>query len=311
WGITNITFIDDGRVSYSNPPRQSLYNIIDCDNKDLGKAHLAAKALNRIYPHVNSKGINIRIPEPDHPIMEQGVKKMNEKLDIEKMKTLLSKIESVFEEHDVVFLLTDSRESRWLPTLLCESKNKLAICSAIGAESFLVMRHSYIGPNVSISDDLNISSDYLGCYFCSDISCPSNSQINKTMDLKCSVTRPGISMMAAAHSVELLISLIQHPRGFCASAPISYKDIDAETERSFGIVPHQIRYFQSSYTTMLSTIPKFKRCSACSIHILEEFEKRGYDFVIDVCNNSNTLAKVSKILELVISMEPPIDMLHF
>jgi len=50
-------------------------------------------------------------------------------------------LEELIIEHDVVFLLLDSREARWLPTVLAGIHNKICLTMAVGFDTFLVMRH--------------------------------------------------------------------------------------------------------------------------------------------------------------------------
>lgn len=53
---------------------------------------------------------------PGHTVGESFIQKT-----IESIQTL----EQLIEQHDAIFLLTDSRESRWLPTLLGACHNKV------------------------------------------------------------------------------------------------------------------------------------------------------------------------------------------
>ena len=58
WGVRNITLLDYGRISYSNPVRQSLFEFGDSLNGGKPKAETAAEALRKIFPGVVSKILN-------------------------------------------------------------------------------------------------------------------------------------------------------------------------------------------------------------------------------------------------------------
>ncbi|XP_047974492.1 ubiquitin-like modifier-activating enzyme atg7 isoform X2 [Salvia hispanica] len=217
WGVRKITFVDSGRVSMSNPLRQSLYTLDDCLNGGEFKAIAAAKSLSRIYPAVETQSVVMAIPMPGHPVLSQ-----DENSVLEDCKQLHNLIDS----HDVIFLLTDTRESRWLPTLLSAKTNKIAITAALGFDSFLVMRHG-AGPFSSSHEikteavnDLSAEiatislegenrGQRLGCYFCNDVVAPVDSTSNRTLDQQCTVTRPGLAPIASSLAVELLVGYQQ------------------------------------------------------------------------------------------------------
>ena len=48
--MKNITFVDNGKVSYSNPVRQSLFNFEHCLDGGQLKAQAAATMLEKIFP---------------------------------------------------------------------------------------------------------------------------------------------------------------------------------------------------------------------------------------------------------------------
>jgi ubiquitin-like modifier-activating enzyme ATG7 len=54
WGVRHITLVDNGRVSYSNPVRQSLFTFRDSLNGGRPKSEAAADALKAIFPGVVS-----------------------------------------------------------------------------------------------------------------------------------------------------------------------------------------------------------------------------------------------------------------
>lgn len=133
WGVQNISFADNGRVAYSNPVRQSLFNFEDCKGGGRFKAEAAASTLGAIYPGVKSHGHILTIPMPGHPLATDA--------EVAAAKRDTKTLEDLVSSHDVVFVLTDSRESRWLPTLLSAKYDKICINAALGLDSFLVVRH--------------------------------------------------------------------------------------------------------------------------------------------------------------------------
>lgn len=279
WGVRSITFVDSGRVSYSNPVRQPLYTFEDCKDGGRDKAECAAEALKTIYPSVESQGVKLEIAMAGHGVYDE-----------ETQQKEYEKLVELIKEHDVVFLLMDSREARWLPTVMCAGLGKLVLNVALGFDSFVVMRHGLIEPDSG-------TVPHLGCYFCNDIVAPLDSTTNRTLDQMCTVTRPGVAMLASANAVELLVSLLQNPLKGLAP-PETDKDSTNESGVSSYYVPHQLRGFLNSFSTIAVHGPAYPHCSACSIPVRNAWLERGWDFVKDALNNPKYLEDLSGLTEV-------------
>lgn len=181
WGVRHITFVDNGKVSFSNPVRQPLFRYEDCIGGGRVKAERAAEALREIYPGVKTEGITLNVPMAGHPIIgEDGETKV---------KAEYTRLKELIEAHDVIFLLMDTRESRWLPTVMGKSMGKIVLNTALGFDTYVVVRHGSQrsihpfespSPEVSTSHTDSQSSESeqhgesLGCYFCNDVVAPAD-----------------------------------------------------------------------------------------------------------------------------------------
>lgn len=67
WGVQKITLVDNGKVAFSNPARQSLFTVQDCKDGGALKAEAAAAALASIAPKLDVDAVPMSIPMPGHP----------------------------------------------------------------------------------------------------------------------------------------------------------------------------------------------------------------------------------------------------
>ncbi|XP_076638987.1 autophagy-related 7 isoform X1 [Colletes latitarsis] len=307
WGVNNITFVDSSHVSHSNTVRQSLYSHQDAVEHKF-KVYAARDALLNIRPNMNAEGVILHVPMPGHVVGKSMM---------ESTKQSLEKLEELIQKNDVVFFLLDSREARWLPTVLCAAMNKIAINAALGFDSFTVQRHGTRNSSIPSSPDLDIKNPFgsdLGCYFCNDVTQPGNSQTDRTLDQQCTVSRPGLSQTAAGLAVELLIALLHHPRSIEAGALMgnNRNNISPNDTELFGLlggVPHTIRGSLWNYDMQLTITHRFTSCTACSVPVITEYRNRGLSFVLDACNIPNYLEKLSGLEELL--KRPDLDELCY
>ena len=251
-------------------------------------------SLKKRVSGVNANAVDMTIPMPGHPLHN------NDDL-IREMHADVDRLTQLVEDHDVVFLLMDTRESRWLPSLLGAVAGKLVISCAVGFDTYLVIRHGVVEVNESTGEPVH-DPNKLGCYFCADIVAPSNSTHDRTLDQQCTVSRPGVSMISSAMAVELMVSVLHHPeKGRAPGAVVAQNEPESSI---LGPVVHQIRGMLHSYESMYPTTPCFDRCTACSQTVIDMYLRDGRGFLLNVFNGpAKYLEDVSGLTALKRSME--------
>jgi ubiquitin-like modifier-activating enzyme ATG7 len=152
--------------------RQPLFNFADCLEGGAKKAYRASQALSEIYPGVESVGHVLAVPMAGHPV-----------LDTEKTRSDFEVLKKLIDDHDAIFLLMDTRESRWLPTVMGKAEGKIVMNAALGFDTFVVMRHG-------VTDHENPEGE-LGCYFCNDVVAPMN--VSRHSELPASLAKSSYS----------------------------------------------------------------------------------------------------------------------
>ncbi|KAJ2745867.1 Autophagy protein 7 [Coemansia sp. BCRC 34301] len=260
WGVRHMTFVDSGHVSFSNPPRQPLYDFAD-SVAGRAKADAAADAMRRIFPGVDARGVALAVPMPGHAVSAA---------EVQGVRAAVAELDALVAAHDAVFLLTDSRESRWLPAMLGALHSKLVVCVALGFNSYVAMRHGVRCPT---------QRPTLGCYFCNDVVAPADSLADRSLDQQCTVTRPGLAPIAAGVAVELLATVVQHPQQGRAQP-------DDPSPAPFGAPPHQLRGYLAGFRQHAIVGHAYDRCTACSDTVLDAYRQHGFDFLLRAFNNT-------------------------
>ena len=246
WGANDITLVDNGVVSPTNPLRQSLYEYSDIGKK---KVEAASDRLRAMNPFATIEGRYLSVPMPGHPIFSTELESVE--------KDILQLIHYI-QTRDIIFLLTDTRESRWLPCLLGKVFHKTIITIGLGVDSFLV----------------NVSKPGSTCFFCNSPNAPT--QTKGTPDERCTITRPGLSMMASALAVEMIIDLLFRKSG---KSSLLASACSGKSSLTFRIYVPQMNILRSGEEIA------YTACTCCSQPVRDTFLSQGLFFLLSLCND--------------------------
>lgn len=131
---------------------------------------------------------------------------------------------------------------------------------------------------------------------------------DRTLDMQCTVTRPGLSFLSSAYASELLVNLIH-------TTPAEFAKETRDTtlnSAEFGLVPQHVRGSASGFNVELMSSESYEHCLGCGAKIVEEYLKDRHKMVLTACNSPNYLQEVSGIAkDLEIGEENAQDIICF
>jgi ubiquitin-like modifier-activating enzyme ATG7 len=99
-----------------------------------------------------------------------------------------------------------------------------------------------------------------------------------------------------------MVSALQHPKGARAPAPkTSGSGTEYERDPSnhpLGLVPHQIRGYLASFKNMLISGPSYDCCSACSPKVVNEYKRKGWEFIKRALSEKDYITELSGLAEV-------------
>lgn len=185
----------------------------------------------------------------------------------------------------------------------------VCITVALGFDSFVVMRHGH--RSSAAAEDVERRQP-LACYFCNDLAAPADSVAHRPLDEQCTVTRPGVSGLAASIAAELVAALSQHPlapdpppecsapqQSSVNAASASAAPTPESPGSCLGAVPHTIRGNLGTFRLSCTQTDAFEHCICCSEPICKAYcSEDKMRFVEAAIRSSETLEHLSGLAQV-------------
>ena len=105
-------------------------------------------------------------------------------------------------------------------------------------------------------------------------------------------------MLASALAVELLVSMLHSPLRDSAPADTPSNGTLPNESNPVGLVPHQIRGFLGTYSTLLIVGHAYDKCTACSPAVLAGYLADPFGFVQRACASGTFLEDLTGLTEM-------------